>query len=322
MNKSILITGANIGLGKETARQLAMIKETEKIYLACRNEQKARVAKQSLEEITGRSIFEIIIMDVSDLDSVRRAVEKIKEPIDALILNAGGIVGKNAGEVTVNGSTQIFSTNVLGHVVLVEELIKAKKINNVVLYVSSEAARGIKKMGMKQPHLKTSSVDEFATIIDGSFFGKKMDAMEAYGYVKYAATLWMSSMARKNRNIRFISMSPGGTKGTAGMEELPGIMKVMYKYILMPFLLPLMGMAHSLETGAKRFVDGINNESLTSGVFYASKANTITGSIIDQSTIFPDLANKLYQENANEAIHIFIEKGHENRKEKQVERVV
>jgi len=58
--KSILITGANGGLGKESARQLALIKGTEKIYLACRNLDKAQDAKRSLENSTGKKIFEIV----------------------------------------------------------------------------------------------------------------------------------------------------------------------------------------------------------------------------------------------------------------------
>ena len=70
--------------------------------------------------------------------------------------------------------------------------------------------------------------------------------------------------------------------------------------------MPLMGMAHSLETGAKRFVDGITNEALKSGVFYGSKANVLTGALIEQSNLFPDLKNESYQDNANEAIHRFI----------------
>ena len=90
MNKSILITGANVGLGKESARQLAMINGTEKIYLACRNLSRAEEAKLSLEKATGKNIFEIVIMDVSNPDSVRSAVAGLKEPVDALIMNAGG----------------------------------------------------------------------------------------------------------------------------------------------------------------------------------------------------------------------------------------
>ncbi len=306
MNKSILITGANGGIGKDTARQLALIPTTEKIYLACRNEDKAKQAKTALEESTGRSIFEIVIMDVSSPDSVRSAVNSLTEPIDAVILNAGGMGGKNPEKLTADGATLQFATNVLGHVVLVDELIKAGKINNVVLYAGSEAARGVKKMGMNPPNLKNSSVDEFVSVIDGSYFKPKMDPMQSYGYVKYTAALWMSSEARKNSDIRFITMSPGGTKGTAVMDDLSGFMKFMYKYIMMPFLMPMMGMAHSLETGSKRFVEGINDAAFESGVFYASKANVLTGALIDQSSIFPDLNNISFQDNANEAIHRFI----------------
>ena len=102
MNKSILITGANGGLGKDSARQLGLIKETEKIYLACRNETKAKAAKADLEKSTGRSIFEIIIMDVSNSDSVKLAVAELKEPIDALIMNAGGMGGKAPEKITTD----------------------------------------------------------------------------------------------------------------------------------------------------------------------------------------------------------------------------
>ena len=81
MNKSILITGANAGIGKDTARQLAGQSTTEKIYLACRNPAKAEAAKRELEQVTGRSIFEIVILDVSDTDSVRNAVSGLREPV-------------------------------------------------------------------------------------------------------------------------------------------------------------------------------------------------------------------------------------------------
>ncbi|MCP4310403.1 MAG: SDR family NAD(P)-dependent oxidoreductase [Bacteroidetes bacterium] len=306
MNRSILITGANSGLGKESARQLAMIKETEKIFLACRNLSRAQEAKQSLENTTGRSIFEIVIMDVSDPVSVRSAVAGLNKPVDALIMNAGGMGGKSPLTMTQNGVTSLFAANVLGHVVLLDELIKANKLNNVALYAGSEGARGVDEMGMKRPVLKSSSADEFSQVIDGSFFGKEMDPMEAYGYVKYIAALWMSSEARKNPDIRLITMSPGFTSGTAVMEDLPPAKRFMFKYIMLPIVAPLKGMVHKLDKGAKRFVDGINNESFTSGIFYASKARKLVGPVIDQGALFPDLNNPAYQDNANEAIHRFI----------------
>ncbi|MCF2874134.1 MULTISPECIES: SDR family NAD(P)-dependent oxidoreductase [unclassified Tenacibaculum] len=305
-NKIIMITGANTGIGKDTARQLALIKDTEKIYLACRNKVKAEAAKISLEKLTGRSIFEILIMDVSNPDSVKKAVSQLNEPIDALIMNAGGIGGKTPEKLTKEGVTTITASNLLGHVVLLDELLKENKLKNIALYASSEAARGIKQTGMKRPNLTTSSVDEFIKVFDGSYFGNNFDAMQVYGVIKYGGTLWMSAMARKYPEIKFISMSPGGTRGTDGMNDLPFIKRILFKYIGMPIFMPLLGLSHSLEKGAKRFVDGINNENLKNGVFYASKENVLTGSVVDQSEIFPDLTNITYQNNAYKAIHSFI----------------
>ena len=301
-----MITGANAGIGKDTARQLALLKDTEKIYLACRNRTKAEAAKRSLEESTGRSIFEILIMDVSDPDSVRNAIAGLDETIDALIMNAGGIGGKNPEKLTKDGVTNITAVNLLGHVVLVDELLKVDKLKNVALFASSEAARGIKQTGMKRPDLKTSSVNEFIKMFDGSLFENNFDPMQVYGAIKYGGTLWMSSMARKYPDIKFVSMSPGGTRGTEGFNDLPFIKRIMFKYVGMPIIMPLMGLSHSLEKGAKRFIDGINDNSLESGVFYASKENVLVGPVIDQGTIFQNLKNEIYQDNAYEAIHKFI----------------
>lgn len=306
MNKSILITGANVGLGKETARQLALKQTTEKIILACRNPQKAQDAKTDLEASTGRNIFDIVIMDVSDPDSVRVAVDSLQEPVDAVVLNAGGMGGKTPGKLTPSGMNQLAATNVLGHVVLVDELIKQDKLKEVVILASSEAARGIKKMGMHQPELKTSSTDEFASILDGSYFGEKFDPMQAYGHVKYAATQWMSSLSRKYPEIRFVSMSPGATSGTAITEELPLFNKIMFKYVMMPIVMPLQGMIHGLDKGAKRFVDVISDTSYKTGTFYASKDGKVVGPVVDQSNFFSDLKNESYQDNAYEAVYRFV----------------
>lgn len=306
MNKTIMITGANAGIGKETARQLAMTDTTEKVYLACRNKEKAEAAKSELVTQTGRNIFEILIMDVSSVDSVKSAVHSLKTPVDALIMNAGGVGGKTPNKLTKEGVTQLTASNLLGHVALLDALLEAKKLNNVALFASSEAARGIKKMGMKRPDLKEYSVEEFRSIFDGSAFGDKFDAMQVYGWIKYGGTLWMSNMARKYPDLKFVSMSPGGTRGTNGMNDLPFVKRILMKYVGMRVIMPLMGMSHSVEQGAKRFVNGINNNAFKSGLFYASKESVLTGKVIDQREIWSDLGNAAYQENADRAIHSFL----------------
>ncbi|MEM7186225.1 MAG: SDR family NAD(P)-dependent oxidoreductase [Bacteroidota bacterium] len=306
MNKIILITGANAGIGKETARQLALKSETETIYLACRNLDKAEMAKKELIESTGRDIFKILILDVSKPRNVKQAVLKLPESIDALVLNAGGTGGKTPEKLTEEGVTELTASNLLGHVVLVDELIAQNKLNKVVLFASSEAARGIQKIGMKRPDLAENSVEEFVSIFDGTKFQDNFDAFQIYGWIKYGGTLWMSSMARKHPDIKFISMSPGGTRGTNGMDDLPLLKRIFLKHIGMKVIMPLMGMSHSVKEGAKRFVEGISDPKFKSGVFYASKENILTGQVVNQSTIWNNFDNHTYQNNADEAIHSFV----------------
>ncbi|MGD0680232.1 MAG: SDR family NAD(P)-dependent oxidoreductase [Polyangiaceae bacterium] len=292
MNESILITGANVGLGKETARQLALREETKKVVLFCRNQAKAEAAQKDLEEKTGKSIFDIVIGDVSDEASVRKAVDKLKQPIDAVILNAGGMVGATAGKPTPSGMNELAATNILGHVVLVDELIKRGKLKKAVLFVSAEAVPGVK--------------DEFAAVLDGTYFGKKFDPTQAYGYVKYAGTMWALSMARRHPELKFVVVSPGNTRGTMAPDSLPQPMRFMLKFVMMPIVFPLMGAVHGIEVGVKRFVDAISDDRYKSGVFYASKEGKLSGEMVDQSTFFTSLKNASFQDNANEAIHRFI----------------
>lgn len=90
--KSVLITGASTGIGKEVARQLALKNNIETIYLGVRNSEKGAVAQCELEAATNRSIFKLVKMDVADLASARAAVASLP-PINALIMNAGGSGG-------------------------------------------------------------------------------------------------------------------------------------------------------------------------------------------------------------------------------------
>lgn len=302
--QSVLITGANAGLGREAARQLALHKGITKIYLACRNRAKAEAAKTALEAETGRAIFEILLIDVGDPDSVRAAVTELKAPVDAVILNAGGTGGRSPNALTPNGVTTIFAANVLGHVVLVDKLMERQLVTSTVLYAGSEAARGIPKMGIARPELADSSVEEFASIADGSKFGADGDPLDIYANVKLTGVLWMGAMARQYPHIRFVTMSPGGTTGTNGMDDLPFLKKLFFKHIG-GLVMPVLGMMHSVEAGAKRYVDGLLNPKFESGHFYASRTGSPTGPVVDQASIDADLANPTFQDNANRAVHQF-----------------
>lgn len=303
--KTFLITGANSGIGKDTARQLALLPNTKKIYLACRNAQKARQAQRDLEKQTNSHKFEIIPVDTTQPTTVKKAVHELPEAIDAVVLNAGGIGGKTPEKLTPEGVTTITASNLLGHVILVDSLIRAGKLKKTVLFASSEAARGIQQTGMKRPELSSGSAEEFTRIYDGRFFENKFDAMQVYGYIKLAGTLWMSAMARKHPEFTFLSISPGGTRGTEGMNDLPPIQRFVFKYIGMPLIMPLLGLSHSLEKGAQRFVNALNNPDLRSGKFYASKKNVLTGALVDQGALFPELEDQDLQNHAYQAIQNF-----------------
>ena len=299
--KTVMITGANAGIGKEVARQLALRPEIARIYLACRNQERASTAKAELEAATGRTIFDIVLMDVADLGSVRDGLADIDGSLDALVMNAG-VIGPQSMNLTADGVTTVFATNVLGHVVLLEGLLAEDRLGEVAVFVGSEAVRGVPKLRMKGPSFVSTSADELATVIDGSYFAnRKPDFNLAFGQAKYIGALWMSYLARQHPDRRFITVSPGNTTGTGAPNGLPLPMRVAAKYVM-----PALGLAHKLDVGAKRLVDGVTDPTLSSGAFYASAANTLTGPLVNQADFLPDLANPSFQDNANEAIHRFI----------------
>src|SRR5271157_1380935 len=300
--KTVLITGANAGIGKDVARQLALRPETARIYLACRNQDRAAAAKAELEAETGRRIFDIVLMDVSDPSSVGAGLAGIDGSIDALVMNAGGMGGKTPMALTADGATYMFAQNVLGHVVLLEALLAEGRLGEVAVFAGSEAARGIPKMGFKRPSFASSSADELATVIDGSYFaGRKPDVNLAYGQAKLLGILWMASLARQYPDRRFICVSPGNTTGTQAPNDLTLPLRLAAKYVM-----PHLGITHKLDVGAKRLVDGVTDPTLSSGAFYASGAKTLKGPLVSQTDIFPDLANPSFQDHANEAIHRFV----------------
>ncbi|MDP5276042.1 SDR family NAD(P)-dependent oxidoreductase [Chengkuizengella axinellae] len=303
MLKKVLITGANSGLGKESARQLAEDPTIEKIYLGCRNKKKAMEAKKELESVTGRKIFEIIMIDVSNLDSVRHVVDHMKEPIDGIVMNAGGFGGSDFMSLTPEGTTRIYAVNVLGHAMLLERLLEQSKLTSVGIFVGTEVSRGVKGMA-KRPELKQGSVGEFTSIANGTFWEKDItDAMIPYGYVKLMGVMWMSSLARKYPKVRLLSMSPGGTAGTEGTSSMPTFKRMFTKSLFEVSV--LLGKMHRVDVGARRYIDGLTDLRYKSAVFYASKKG-VTGDVGDQGMIFDVFNNKTFQDNARKAVLSYI----------------
>jgi NAD(P)-dependent dehydrogenase (short-subunit alcohol dehydrogenase family) len=307
-DRAILITGANSGIGKEIARQLALRGEFSTIFLACRNRARADAAKSELERATRKSSFRIVEMDVSDPDSVRSAIDTMTQPLHTVVCNAGGIGGPKPLALTDQGVTEIFAANVLGHVILLEGLIERGALTAAAVLTGSEAARGVTQLRIPRPTFTHHSVDEFASVIDGSFYlDRRSQPMLAYGHVKYLAALWVSALARRQSSLRLVTVSPGNTAGTRALEHAGPLTRTVVSRVVMPYIAPVFGLAHKLDVGAGRLVDAIVDDSYRSGVFYASRRNALTGPVRDQAEILADFADLTVQDRADQAIHRFVD---------------
>src|SRR5947209_16524050 len=112
-------------------------------------------------------------------------------------MNAG-VIGPNTLGLTADGVTTVFATNVLGHVDLLDGLLADDRLGEVAVFAGSEAVRGVPKLRMKGPSFVSTSADELATVIDGSYFAnRKPDFNLAFAQAKYIGALWMGHVARQ-----------------------------------------------------------------------------------------------------------------------------
>jgi len=143
MNTSFaIVTGANSGLGFETARRLAALSPEVRIVLACRNPRRGAEAERSIRESTGNSHVRAYALDLASLASVRAFAADVTgetdDPIDALVCNAG--ISRGDGP-TVDGLDPVFETNHLGHFLLTRLLLPHLSSTARIISVSSDMHR-------------------------------------------------------------------------------------------------------------------------------------------------------------------------------------
>ena len=117
-----LITGANSGLGLETARALKRRGAT--VVLACRSPRKAERAKQELLQERDGGAVDLVDLDLADLTSVQQAAATVGERygcLDLLINNAGVMAPPR--RTTAQGHELQFGVNHLGHMALTQALL-------------------------------------------------------------------------------------------------------------------------------------------------------------------------------------------------------
>ncbi|UYI45957.1 SDR family NAD(P)-dependent oxidoreductase [Vibrio natriegens] len=304
---SVLITGANSGLGFEAARQFAEQEGILRIVLACRDKKRAEEALRQLEDSTGKNIFEILLVDVGDVESCRQAADNLNAPVDAIILNAGGGGGTTPTQLTKDGVMFIFAVNVLGHVQFTNHLITKNKLSTggSVMYVASFAARGAPEVGAGRPPIEQGSIEEWTSVANGEKFAENKNYTDIYGSVKLMGALWTMSMAREHTDKRFITVDPGMARGTSGTASLPWHQRWVMESAM--WVMQKLGKAHSVDVGAKRYVDVLlNSDEFETGAWWGSKKG-LTGALANQVDHWPEIiGSQSAQNNVNTVINQFL----------------
>jgi retinol dehydrogenase-12 len=163
--QTILITGANTGIGRSTAKALAG--RGAHLILACRSKEKTQPVIDEIRRETGNEAIEFLGLDLSNLASVRAAATEFLSrgvPLHVLINNAG-LAG--ARGVTSDGFEVTFGVNHLGHFLLTTMLLERLRQSAParIVNVSSQAhydARGIDFDALRRPTSSMTGLAEYA----------------------------------------------------------------------------------------------------------------------------------------------------------------
>ncbi|XP_061698301.1 dehydrogenase/reductase SDR family member 12 [Syngnathoides biaculeatus] len=202
--RSFLITGANSGLGKATAQEIASRGGT--VHMVCRNKGRAEAAKQEIMELSKNQNVYIHIVDMSSAKQVWEFGQNFSQSNDlhVLINNAGCMV--NQRELTEEGLEKNFATNTLGTYILTTSLIPALKKS-------------------KDPRVVTVSSGGMLTqklnVDDLQFEKGAFEGTMAYAQNKRQQVILTERWATQHKDIHFSSMHPGWADTPAVKLSMP-----------------------------------------------------------------------------------------------------
>ena len=201
--KTVLLTGANSGIGFETAR--ALLSAHAEVIMAVRDRAKGETAAKALQETNPDIQIHILALNLSSLASVRQAAEQFLArwtKLDLLINNAG-IMATPLG-YTVDGFEQQFATNYLGHYLLTCLLLPA---------LQKAAPARIVSLTSRAHQLSDIHFDDI------QYQHRPYNKWEAYGQAKTADALLAVALTRhfSSQGITANAVSPGSIR--TGLQQ-------------------------------------------------------------------------------------------------------
>lgn len=217
--KTILITGANTGIGLATAQ--TFVQDGHHVIIACRNPAKAEQAKQHLETFNAGKV-DVIELDLNSLQQVKETAEKILQNyshLDVLVNNAGMMTPEL--ETTVDGFEKQIGVNYLGPFLLTMKLLPLiqKSEQGRIIHLASM----MHAMGRIQP--EQFRADQV----------KKYNGVLSYANSKLANLLFSNALAKQLQDTHVTSnaLHPGGVDSEI-YRELPEWQYRAIKLFLIP----------------------------------------------------------------------------------------
>jgi NAD(P)-dependent dehydrogenase (short-subunit alcohol dehydrogenase family) len=241
--KTVLITGANSGIGFATATALARM--GARILLVCRDARRGADAQAAVAGIAAGAAPKLLITDLSSLRAVRALAEQLHRNfsvIDVLINNAAGMFSERG--LTGDGFERTFAVNHLAPFLLtnlVIDLLKAADRGRII-NVSAESPLG--------------KLD-----FDNLQGQKRYGFLSAYFRSKLASIIFSNELARRleGSGATVNSMSPGPTKTRFGdnMTGLPALFPLITKRL---FPGPETGARTLIYLASSPEVDGVSGK--------------------------------------------------------------